>query len=67
MENEPFGRQPKPVIVVLKGDYADVNDWYNTLKNRAEYKGDGTSGYVGEWVKEEYQRQFTIYPRAVND
>lgn len=65
--DEPFGRQPKPITVTITGEYAEVHAWYIYLKHRAEYKGDATQGYVGEWVNEVYQRKFTIFPRAVND
>lgn len=67
MDNEPFGRQRLPVKVTLSGDYADVHAWYLYFKNRAEYKGDVTTGYKGEWVADKYQRHFIIYPQAVND
>ena len=65
--DEPFGRQPKPVEVILKGEYADVHAWYYYLKAKAEYKGDDTNGYIGEFINDGYQRKFTIFPRAVND
>ena len=54
-----FGRQPKPVTVVILGEPEDVDYWKRELSRRAEFKGDlvqsGTRGV------------FIIHPRAVND
>lgn len=57
--NEPFGRQPKPVLVTLSGDLEDVQYWKRELMRRAEFKGDLVQG-LGAGM-------FKIYPRAVND
>lgn len=58
MKDEPFGRQPKPVKVLLTGEDIDVRYWINELAKRAEFKGDV--------VMREFN-YFTIFPRAVND
>lgn len=57
--DEPFGRQPEVVTVVLHGDDIDVNYWMNILATRAEFKGDV--------VQRMGHSTFKIYPRAVND
>jgi len=59
MSNEPFGRQPKLVKVILEGEEADVTYWKGQLMQRAEFKGDIASSFA--------TNSFTIYPRAVND
>lgn len=63
MSDEPFGRQPLPVIVTVEGDKRDATFWANLLKARAEYKGD----LVDWWAATEGSMSFKIYPRAVND
>lgn len=59
MSDEPFGRQPQPVRVMLIGESIDVDYWLRVLMQRAEFKGDLTQS-VGSAT-------FVIYPRAVND
>jgi len=58
-DNEPFGRQPKPVTVLLFGEAPDVEFWQRELARRAEFKGDS--------VQRANPAGFVIYPRAVND
>lgn len=62
-ELDPFGRQPQPVTIIVKGASLDVEYWYRELKSRAEFKGDNTQ----DLVKGPDHRSFKIYPRAVND
>ena len=57
-ENEPFGRQPQPVTVILSGDPRDVDHFITILQNAAERDGGLTERRVSS---------FKIYPRAVND
>lgn len=57
--NEPFGRQPEPVRVLLTGDQQDVTYWKRELMRKAEFKGD--------LAQSTSPVSFTIYPRAVND
>lgn len=57
-ENEPFGRQPQPVLVAMTGDLRDVENYMRILRQAAERSGDNT---------ERMGNQFKIYPRAVND
>lgn len=59
MSDEPFGRQPKPVVVSFSGEQVDIDYWLPHLKRRAEFKGDMT--------QQNGPLSFTIYPRAVND
>jgi hypothetical protein len=54
-----FGRQPKPVKVILEGDPIDVTSWMRALMRRAESSGD-----MAQQIND---NSFTIYPRAVND
>ena len=65
MNDEPFGRQPKPVTVRIDGtDQQDIDYWTHLFMRGAERHGDDVgnrSGIVGK------HREFTIYPRAVND
>lgn len=56
---EPFGRQPQPVRVTFEGATVDVEYWMRELMQRAEFKGD-IAQKTGD-------RQFTIYPMAVNN
>ena len=58
-ENEPFGRQPKPVKVTFEGEAQDVLPWIREFRRRAEYKGDMTVD-CGPW-------SFTIHHRAINN
>jgi len=60
MNNEPFGRQPKPVAVLLYGEAADVEYWKRELARRAEFKDDLVQ-------QSQFGHGFVIYPRAVND
>ena len=57
-ENEPFGRQPQPVTVMLKGYQLDIDKMLPEFIRFAERSG-GTISRNGN--------TFTIYPRAVND
>lgn len=57
-ENEPFGRQPQPVLVAMTGDLRDVEHYMAILRRAAEYSGD---------ITHRMGNQFQIYPRAVND
>lgn len=63
MSDEPFGRQPQPVMVEISGDQPDVDYWRRQLMAKAEFKGDLAqiihtgAGKTG----------FKIFPRAVND
>jgi hypothetical protein len=59
MTNEPFGRQPKPVIVTIMGEREDVQYWMCELTRLASFKGDN--------IELRHENIFTIYPRAVND
>jgi len=56
--DEPFGRQPQPVLVAMTGDLRDVDHYMQILRMAAERTGDNT---------ERMGNQFKIYPRAVND
>ena len=58
-EDEPFGRQPKPLKVTLDGEGPDVDYWMRELMRRAEFKGD--------MVQQKHGNIFIIHPRAVND
>jgi hypothetical protein len=59
-QSEPFGRQPKPVQIVVTGrEAADVVYWVRHIKRACEFKGD--------LVEQQGSTQLTIYPRAVND
>lgn len=57
-----FGRQPKPVTVILDGEQPDVDYWLRELMRRAEFKGD-----VAQKQPTNVGAAFRIYPRAVND
>lgn len=58
--DEPFGRQPKPVMVRITGeDMIDVEYWHRALSLRAESHGD--------MAQRLEPGLFKIYPRAVND
>lgn len=59
MSDEPFGRQPQPVTIVLTGAPIDVSYWKQRLMRAAEFKGDMTQNQGLD--------TFKIYPRAVND
>lgn len=54
-----FGRQPKPVSVLITGQNEDVDYWMRELMRRAEFKGDTVQKFGSQ--------KFMIYPRAVND
>lgn len=64
MSEEPFGRQPKPVIVTLKGEPEDVRYWLREFMRRGEFKGDRVT--AGAFI-DSFEAVFTIHPRAVND
>ena len=58
--DEPFGRQPQSVQLVVTGKEAqDVVYWVRHIKRACEFKGD--------LVDQQGSTQLTIYPRAVND
>lgn len=58
--DEPFGRQPQPVKIVVTGKEAvDVVYWMRIIKYACEFKGD--------LIEQQGATQLTIYPRAVND
>lgn len=59
MSDEPFGRQPQPVSVLLTGDILDVDYWMRQFMQRAEFKGDV--------AQKRDNFSFVVYPRAVND
>ena len=59
MTNQPFGRQPQPVTVVLAGEQIDIDRYMRRLQRAAESNGESTN-----WNN---PASFTIYPRAVND
>lgn len=60
MADEPFGRQPKPVQIVVTGKEAeDVVFWVRHIKLACEFKGDR--------VEQHGSTQLTVYPCAVND
>jgi hypothetical protein len=64
--NEPFGRQPKSVLVRIDGEREDVDYWLRELTRRAEFKGDQVQ--IVNNIKGVYgNAQFRIHPRAVND
>lgn len=68
MTDEPFGRQPKPVKVVLSGDDAqDVLYWTRRLYRFAEHNGADIQLGNGHHTTTSSTKEFTIYPRAVND
>lgn len=67
--DEPFGRQPLPVVVIITGvDRIDVEYWCREFIRRAEGRGDMvyaiTSTAIGHLG---YRKQFSISPRAVNE
>jgi hypothetical protein len=64
MTDTPFGRQPQPVTVTVKGEPEYVRYWLRDLMRRAEFKGDMTQACA---FIDSFEAQFTIYPRAVND
>ena len=64
MTDTPFGRQPQPVTVTVKGEPEDVQYWLRELMNRAGFKGDMVHGR--EFI-DSFEARFTSYPRAVND
>lgn len=68
-ELEPFGRQPKRVIVTIEGeDLTDVDYWLHQLVRKAEFKGDlAIPGKVTRTPEGTYKIGFIIYPCAVND
>ena len=59
MSDEPFGRQPQPVLVSFTGDLRDVDSYMQRIKRIIE---------VGSYDNVELMgNQMKIYPRAVND
>jgi hypothetical protein len=68
MTSEPFERQPKPVTVVVTGETQDVMYWARELARRGESHGDMVQ--MGPGYHESGKpstKEFTIYPRAVNE
>lgn len=61
MTDEPFGRQPKPVRVVLTGDAIDVAHYRSLIMGYIERTS------YDHCVYNPTDDSFTIYPRAVND
>lgn len=59
--DEPFGRQPQPVRVVLTGDAIDIEHYRKLIMGYI----DRTS--YDHCVYNPAEDSFTIYPRAVND
>ena len=60
MSDEPFGRQPQPVRIVVTGnEAADVVFWVRHIKRACEFKDD--------LVEQQGSAQLIVYPRAVND
>ncbi len=57
--DNPFGRQPKPVIVILDGELPDIEHWHRELSRCIESNGDSVHRIAID--------VFKIYPRAVND
>lgn len=63
-----FPRQPEPVKVTISGtDAKDVIYWTTFLAKRCEHKGDDVQMGEGHHTTESSTKEFTIYPRAVND
>lgn len=60
MSDEPFGRQPMPVTVIMTGNPIDVEYYRNQIISRIE----GGSYDVCTVAD---HNTFTIHPRAVND
>ncbi len=55
-----FGRQPKPVTIIVNGDdKIDVDYWMRRFIMIAQSSGDDVTKFN--------HRCFRIYPRAVND
>lgn len=70
MNDEPFGRQPKPVTVTIQGEQSDVDYWWRELSRRAGFKGDNVENFTTDYTiahKNPITRGFSIFPRAVND
>lgn len=64
MNDEPFGRQPLPVEVIISGtDARDVRYWAGELMRRGESHGDMVQAMFDGITT----FTFKIYPRAVND
>lgn len=61
MTNEPFGRQPQPVKVVMTGAAVDVDYYRNRFMSYIE-----RTSYAN-CVYNKAEDSFTIYPGAVND
>lgn len=57
--DEPFGRQPQRVTIILLGENEDIDYWIIELRRRLEFKGD---------IIQQLKRDtLVIHPRAVND
>lgn len=59
LEEEPFGRQPQPVLIIAQGDLRDVDYFLNRIKSLLE-----SSTYANV---ERMGNQLQIYPGAVNE
>lgn len=58
-ENEPFGRQPKPVTVVIQdGEAVDLSYWRYELQRYCSGRAD---------TQMINHQSFRIFPRANND
>lgn len=67
--DEPFGRQPLPVHVIIDGHEQDVYYWERRLKLAAEFKGDlvERKQALNLYAYPRMEARFTIFPRAIND
>lgn len=64
MTDEPFGRQPKPVtIIITDGDQVDRDYWQRVIIRAGKNVGADTN----EFPVSPSMNIFCIYPRAVND
>lgn len=59
MTDEPFGRQPEPVLIIATGDLRDVDYYLNRIKSLIESNTYANVERMGNQLK--------IYPAAVND
>jgi hypothetical protein len=64
MTDEPFGRQPKPVRVILVGEPADVTTYVTRLRGYIERSSYDVTSILQDGGGLSI---FTIHPRAVND
>lgn len=59
MTNEPFGRQPQPVLLTAVGDQRDIDFYLDKIKRIIE------TGSHDNVVRT--ANQLRIHPRAIND